>query len=97
MFGKLDRQLSCENGDPKIFWRTSKQLLSLGRTCSNIPTLILNNVHAENDSQKARMLIHYFSSQTTVNVANKLLPHFDPVQYNIEAITISIQDMKDVL
>ncbi|MCG7875203.1 MAG: reverse transcriptase family protein [Candidatus Thiodiazotropha endolucinida] len=96
-FDKLDRQLSCEKCDPKIFWRTSKQLLSLGRTRSNIPTLILNNEHAENDSQKARMLNQYFSSQTTVNDTNKSLPHLDPVQHNLESITISIQDVKDVL
>ncbi|MCG8033361.1 MAG: endonuclease/exonuclease/phosphatase family protein, partial [Candidatus Thiodiazotropha taylori] len=96
-FDKLDRQLSCEKCDPKIFWRTSKQLLSLGRTRSNIPTLILNNEHAEIDSQKARMLNQYFSSQTTVNDTNKSLPHLDPVQHNLESITISIQDVKDVL
>ncbi|MCG8044933.1 MAG: hypothetical protein N0E48_04550, partial [Candidatus Thiodiazotropha endolucinida] len=64
---------------------------------SNIPTLILNNEHAENDSQKARMLNQYFSSQTTVNDTNKSLPHLDPVQHNLESITISIQDVKDVL
>ena len=38
-FDKLDRQLSSDNHDPKLFWKTSKQVLNLDKSSSSIPTL----------------------------------------------------------
>ena len=52
---------------------------------------------AETDRQKAEMLNTYFSSQTKVSDTNKALPTLQPVQYILESITITTQDVLDVL
>ena len=46
----LERLLSTENLNSKRFWKTSKQVLNLGKHQTNIPTLIFNSEHAENDN-----------------------------------------------
>ena len=96
-FDKLDRLLSSENIDPKLFWKTSKQLLNLNKSSGSIPTLKLNSNIAEKDKQKAELLNHYFTSQTMVDDANKELPHIDPSNHTLDSIVISCQDVKDVL
>ena len=57
----------------------------------------MNHEMAETDQQKAEMLNTYFSSQTKVNDTNKALPTLQPVQYILESITITTQDVLDVL
>ena len=96
-FDKLDQLLSSENIDPKLFWKTSKQLLNLNKASGSIQTLKLNSNIAENDKQKAELLNHYFTSQTMVDDANKELPHIDPSNHTLDSIIILCQDVKDVL
>ena len=57
----------------------------------------MNNEFAESDQQKVEMLNLYFSSQAQVDDTNKDLPYLQPAPYTLEYITISIQDVKDVL
>ena len=82
----------------KLFWKTSKQLLKNTRkTSSAIPTITLNNEHAEADIQKATMLNDYFTTQSTVIDGNRPLPQLPLVDNTLQSISISIQDVKDVL
>ena len=96
-FDKLDRLLSSDNHDPKLFWITSKQVLNLKKSSNAIPTLKMNNEFAESDQQKVEMLNHYFASQTQVDDSNKALPYLEPSPYTLESITVSRQDVEDVL
>ena len=80
----------------KLFWKTSKQLLNTRKSVSVIPTLTLNNEHAETDIQKATML-NDFTTQSTVIDDNRPLPELPPVDNILHSISISIQDVKDVL
>ena len=59
--------------------------------------LFLNKECAETDIQKANMLINYFASQATLDDDNRPLPQFTPVQHHLASISITIQDVKDVL
>ena len=43
------------------------------------------------------MLNNYFASQATLDDDNRPLPQFAPVQHNLSSISITIQDVKDVL
>ena len=43
------------------------------------------------------MLNNYFASQATLDDDNRRLPHFTPVQHHLASISITIQDVKDVL
>lgn len=97
-FDKLEHKLNVENSNTKIFWKTSKQLLNLGKNSQNIPTLRLGNECADNDKQKATALNDYFSSQSTVNDNNKSLPPPIPIEHEqLSMITITSQDVRDVL
>ena len=42
-------------------------------------------------------MLNYFSSQTKVDDTNKPLPNVEPAQHVLESITISVQDVLDVL
>ena len=42
-FDKLDRLLSTNTTNSKLFWKTAKQVLNLGKSSNSIPTLKLNN------------------------------------------------------
>ena len=88
-FDKLDHLLSSDNHDPKLFWKTSKQVLNLKQSSNAITTLKMNNEFAESDQQKVEMLNLYFASQTQVDDSNKALPHLEPFSYTLESITIS--------
>ena len=57
----------------------------------------MNNESAESDQQKVEMLNLYFASQTEVDGPNKALPYLEPSPYTLESITISRQDIEDVL
>ena len=57
----------------------------------------MNNEFAESDQQKVEMLNLYFASQTQVDDSNKALPYLEPSPYTLESITISRQDVEDVL
>ena len=96
-FDKLDNLLSSETTDSKLFWKTSKQMLNIGKSNHDIPMLFMNNECAETDIQKANMLNNYFASQATLDDDNRPLPQFAPVQHNLSSISITIQDVKDVL
>ena len=96
-FDKLDNLLSSETTDSKLFWKTSKQMLNIGKSNHDIPMLFMNNECAETDIQKANMLNNYFASQATSDDDNRPLPQFAPVQHNLSSISITIQDVKDVL
>lgn len=82
-FDKLDFLLSNELTNTKMFWKTSKQVLKLGKTSSYLPTLVMDNEYAESDVQKATMLNKYFTSQTVVDDGNKPLPSLPPAQYTL--------------
>ena len=57
----------------------------------------MNNEFAESDQQKVERLNHYLASQTEVDDSNKALPYLEPSPYTLESITISRQDVEDVL
>ena len=59
--------------------------------------LFMNKEYAEIDIQKANMLNNYFASQATFDDDYRPLPQFSPVQHNLSSISITIQDVKDVL
>ena len=63
-FDKLDGLLSTETTNSKLFWKTAKQVLNIGKSAFNIQTLIMHNEHAEDSSHKANMMNTYFASQT---------------------------------
>ena len=48
-FDKLDNLLSSETTDSKLFWKTSKQMLNIGKSNHDIPMLFMNNECAETD------------------------------------------------
>ena len=58
-FDKLENILTNVNLNSKQFWKTSKQLLLLGKSSQSIPTLYHNNEYSENELQKANMLNDY--------------------------------------
>ena len=70
-FYELDGQLSSDDYDPKLLWKTSKQVLNLDKSSNSIQTLKMNNKFAETDQAKAEMWKFYFSSQTGVDNTNK--------------------------
>ena len=96
-FDKLDELLSTSTTDSKIFWKTAKQFLNLGKSSSSIPTLKLNDYYAEDDLQKANLLNTYFISQSNVIDDNKSLPELEPTQHSLNVIQITCQDVRDVL
>ena len=93
----FDNLLSSETTDSKLFWKTSKQMLNIGKSNHDIPMLFMNNDCAATDIQKATLLNNYFASQATIDDDNRPLPQFAPVQQNLSSISITIQDVKDVL
>ena len=96
-FDKLEDILSKENVNSKLFWKTSKQILGVSKTSHTIPTLKLDNKFAENNADKANMLNEYFSSQSVVNDINKTLPPRTDTNNQLNFITKSEQEVKDVL
>ena len=96
-FDNLDRLLSTNTTNSKLFWKTAKQVLNLGKTSNSIPTLTLNNEYAEDDFQKASMLNAFFISQASVNDDNKQLPDILPAEYSFDTVQITCQDIRDVL
>ena len=95
-FEKVDKLLSSNNCNTKTFWKLSKQVLNL-KPSSTIPTLVTNNNYAETDFHKANMLNEYFASQTVVNDSNKQLPPLAPAQHILNSISVTEQDVNDVL
>ena len=79
--------LTSENPNSKLFWKTSKQLLKIGKISQNVPTLKLNDEFAETDLKKAEMLNKYFASQSYVNDDNKVLPQLQ-MSYTIRYICL---------
>ena len=57
----------------------------------------MNNEFAESDQQKVEMFNYYFASQTQVGDSDKALAYLEPSPYTLESITISRQDVEDVL
>ena len=97
-FDKLDELLSTSTTDSKIFWKTAKQFLNLGKSSSSIPTLKLNDYYAKDDLKKANLLNTYFISQSNVIDDNiSLLPKHESTQYSLNVIQITCQDVRDVL
>ena len=94
-FNKLDTVLSKDSVNTKLFWKT--QVLKLKKSSFDIPTLVMNNEHAEGDLQKANMLNNFFTSQTVVDDSDKTLPDMTQPKYALNSIEISSQDVKDVL
>ena len=96
-FDKLENNINNENLHSKLFWKTSKQLLGLGKNSQSIPALNLNNEHAETDYQKANMLSNYFSSQSVVDDKNKIFPPPKTIlRDRLDSLEISPQSVKDV-
>ena len=69
----------------------------VSKTSHTIPTLKLDKIFAENNANKANMLNEYFSSQLVVNDINKTLPPRTDTNNELNSITISKQEVKDVL
>ena len=99
-YNKLERQLSTENQNSRLFWKTSKQLLNIDNHSASIPTLSFNGEYADadDDEQKANMLNKFFSMQTVINDQNKHPPQVPLATDSIlDSIHISEQDVRDVL
>ena len=96
-FDKLDILLSTNTTNSKLFWKTAKQVLNLGKSSNSIPTIKLNNEYAEDDIQKANMLNAFFISQAAVNDDNKQLPDMIPTECSFHVVQITCQDVRDVL
>ena len=96
-YDNLDQLLSNNAINSKLFWKTTKQILKLGKSSTNIPTLAMNSELAEDNLQKANMLNSYFTSQTFVEDDNRPLPQLEPSRHSFQLINISTQDIKDVL
>ena len=96
-FEKLDRILSAGKAISKLFRKTTKQVLNLNKTSSDIPTLIMNNEYAEDNAHKAKLLNDFFISQTEVDDTNKTLPNIERTEHSLDFILITAQDVKDVL
>ena len=90
----LDQLLSSGECNSKTFWKTSKQILKLGRVSASIPTLHHNGIYAESDHKK--LLNIYFTSQAVVDDTNTQLPSIPDIDHSLEFITITIQDVSDV-
>ena len=93
----LDKLLSSSDCNSKTFWKTSKQILNIGQTSTSIPTLHHNSTYAESDLEKAKMLNAYFASQSVVDDTNTQLPPIPHMDHSLESITITTQDVSDVL
>ena len=87
-FEKLDSLLSTETTDMKLFWKTAKQLLNLGKS-SIIPTLNSNDERVENVIEKATLLNTYFASQSTLVDDNRSMPQLSHVEHSLQTITTS--------
>ena len=97
-YENLERLLSTENANSKLFWKTSKLLLNLNKSSTKISTLLFNGVSAETETDKVNMLNDYVSSHTLIKVQNKQLPDLDLfTDKTLDSISISVQDVKDVL
>ena len=97
-FEKLDKELSSDDCNSKTFWKTSKQIFNNGKTLTSVLPLKCNNIYAENDYDKLEMLNMYFASQSVIDDSNKTLPIIPkPVQHTLESITITTQDVLDVI
>ena len=79
-----------------MFWKTSKQILKLGRVSAIIPTFHHNGIYTESDLEKAKLLITYVSSLAVVDDINKQVPPIPDIDHSVEFITITIQDVSDV-
>ena len=93
----LDKLLSSSDCNSKTFWKTSKQILNIGQTSTSIPNLHHNSTYAESDLEKAKMLNTYFASQSVVDDTNTQLPPIPHMDHSLESITITTQDVSDVL
>ena len=80
----------------KISWKTSKQLLKVGKSNHNISSLEMNNEYAETYTQKVDMLNRYFDSQMDLDDKNRPLPHIPPNEDALVSIVITVEDVKDV-
>ena len=92
----FDQLLSSGECNSRTFWKTSKQILKLGRVSASIPTLHNNAIYAESDHKKANLLNTYFSSQAVVDDENTQLPPIPDIDHSLELITITIQNVSDV-
>ena len=85
------------NAIQKKNWKTSKQILKLGRVSAKIPALHHNGIYTESHHKKANLFNTYFSSQAVVDDTNAQLPPIPDINHSLEFITITIQDVSDVL
>ena len=85
-FENLDRQLSSDKNDPKLFWKTSKQVLKPDKSSSCVTLLKMDNE-----------FVSLFFSQTRVDNKNKDLPLLEPALHSLNSIEISVQDVMGVL
>ena len=67
------------------------------RTIFKQHPITLTFFFAKTHCQKAQLLNTYFSSQTKVDDLNKPLHNIEPAQHTLESISISTQDILDVL
>ena len=80
----LDKLLSSADCNLKTFWKTSRQILNVGRDSTSIQTLHHNSIYAESDLDKAKMFNKYFSSQSVVDRTNTQLPPIPHTDYSLE-------------
>ena len=93
----LEKLLFSSDCNSKLFWKTSKQIINIGQTSTSIPTLHYNSTYAESDLEKAKMLNAYFSSQSVVDDTYTPLPPIPHMDHSLEFITITTQNVSDVL
>ena len=70
----LDQLLYSGECNSKTFWKTSKQILKLGRVSASIPTLHHNGIYAESDHEKANLLNTYFHPKLLLMIQTQNYP-----------------------
>ena len=95
-FNKLAENLKQGNISDKNWWKIAKRFISSNKDAT-IPTLNRNNTNYTTPFDKANLLNEYFCEQSNVDDSNASLPPFEPPRSNLDNITITNEDVLDVL
>ena len=95
-FNKLAENLKQGNISDKNWWKIAKRFISSNKD-TTIPPLNRNNTNYTTPFDKANLLNEYFCEQSNVDDSNASLPPFEPPRSNLDNITITNEDVLDVL
>jgi hypothetical protein len=95
---KRNKELkSNHKNNPKLWWRTVKQLLGFSRE-TEISTLLVNGVAISDSCSKAEILNNYFASHSDIDTKHARLPVENQIaDAKLENICITENDVNDIL